>query len=129
MNLNKKTFKWLYSHFSLVDVIACHFANDLCHWEIESTDEASGFIFQRVTSGFLQNNGMEGPEISHHESKNDSFVYVTATGTLDETGYNTILKSPLLNGKDHSEECFHFWFNFKVSKRLNKEEKGDRNIL
>ena len=60
---------------------------------------------------------MEGPDISHHESKNDSFVYVTAIGTLAETGYNTILKSPLLNGKDHSEECFHFWFNFKVSKR------------
>ena len=95
-------------------MIVCDFGDDYCHWEVESSDEASGFIFERVTSQYLQNNGISGPEISHLGYADDPFVYVTANGTVDEKGFNTLLKSPLLNGRDHSEECFHFWFDFNV---------------
>ena len=51
-------------HF-FTDVILCDFAEDFCHWEVEATDEASGFIFSRVTSEDLQKIGVAGPEASH----------------------------------------------------------------
>ena len=47
------------------DVIICDFAEDFCHWEVESTDEASGFFFSRVTSEDLEKIGVAGPEESH----------------------------------------------------------------
>ena len=106
------SLKVSFAYFS--DVIVCDFGDDYCHWEVESSDEASGFTFERVTSEYLQNNGISGPEISHLGYADDPFVYVTANGTVDEKGFNTLLKSPLLNGRDHSEECFHFWFDFNV---------------
>ena len=46
-------------------MIICDFAEDFCHWEVEATDEASGFIFSRVTSEDLQKIGVAGPEASH----------------------------------------------------------------
>ena len=52
-------------HYFFTDVIICDFAEDFCHWEVESTDEASGFFFSRVTSEDLEKIGVAGPEESH----------------------------------------------------------------
>ena len=52
-------------HYFFTDVIICDFAEDFCHWEVEATDEASGFFFSRVTSEDLQKIGVAGPEESH----------------------------------------------------------------
>ena len=52
-------------HYFLTDVIICDFAEDFCHWEVEATDEASGFIFSRVTSEDFGQTSVPGPEDSH----------------------------------------------------------------
>ena len=61
-NSEKKRKKNL--HYFLTDVIMCDFAEDFCHWEVEASDEASGFFFSRVTSEDLQEIGIAGPEES-----------------------------------------------------------------
>jgi hypothetical protein len=61
----EKKGKKIYKYYFLTDVIICDFAEDFCHWEVEASDEASGFFFSRVTSEDLQKIGIAGPEESH----------------------------------------------------------------
>ena len=96
-------------------MVHCEFSTDYCHWSVEASDQVSGFVFDRVTAADLQQSGIAGPVTSHFGKNDDPFVFVTANGTVDEKGTVTIIKSPLLKGKEHPEECFHFWFDFRVS--------------
>ena len=80
-----------------------------------ASDEKSGFVFERVNTDFLSQNGIMGPVVSAQSGTSDEpFVFVTANGTIDEEGFDTYLKSPFLNGLDHFEECVKFWFDFRV---------------
>ena len=95
----------------------CDFEANKCSWSITTDDSSNNYKWARVTSKWLLESNIPGPEVDYQNQNNRNFMFASdhVAGEEGTSDARTELKSPLFKGNEHPLECFSFWFYFGVS--------------
>ena len=97
-----------------LDVILCHFQDDICNWKI--TSETDYYKWKRYNGKSLSDEEIPGPNGDLNSDQQKYFLLAsTVIGENDKPGHYTILSTEEFVVKEHPVECLSFWYEFGVS--------------
>lgn len=96
--------------------IHCTFEENLCGWDVVTSDDQQRYKWFRETSNGLEFDHVPCPPFDHNDYSDTYYIIASDFVAGDSTapGLETEILSPKFMGFDHPIVCANFWFFFGV---------------